>query len=70
MVLGLGAISGCKDGVWDCLDGADEGPGHCPSPLCPLPLLVPCLAPLLSPGRLHSHPWPASALVSLLRKGH
>ena len=32
----LGAIRLC-DGVWDCLDGADEGPGHCPLPSLPTP---------------------------------
>lgn len=32
----LGAIQLC-DGVWDCLDGADEGPGHCPLPSLPTP---------------------------------
>lgn len=26
------------DGVWDCSDGADEGPGHCPLPSLPIPL--------------------------------
>lgn len=45
-----------------------RGLGTAPSPLCPLLLLVPCLAPLLSPGRLHLPPWPVSALVSLLEQ--
>ena len=42
-----------------------RGLGTAPSPLCPLLPLVPCLAPLLFPGRLHLPPWPVSALVSL-----
>lgn len=25
------------DGVWDCPEGADEGPGHCPLPSLPTP---------------------------------
>lgn len=32
----VGAILLC-DGIWDCPDGADEGPGHCPFPLLPTP---------------------------------
>lgn len=60
--------SGCvteSGTVWTELT---RGLGTAPSPLCPLPPLVPCLAPLLSPGRLHLPPWPASALVSLLEE--
>ena len=43
-----------------------RGLGAARSPLCPLPRLVPCLAPLLSPGRLYLLPRRASAPVSLL----
>ncbi|KAM8818088.1 LOW QUALITY PROTEIN: SCO-spondin-like [Rhynchonycteris naso] len=32
----VGTIHRC-DGIWDCLDGADEGPGHCPLPSLPTP---------------------------------
>lgn len=32
----VGAILLC-DGIWDCPDGADEGPGHCPLPSLPTP---------------------------------
>lgn len=32
----VGAFQLC-DGVWDCPDGADEGPGHCPLPSLPMP---------------------------------
>lgn len=28
------------DGVWDCPDGADEGPGHCSLPSLPTPPAV------------------------------
>lgn len=32
----VGAIRLC-DGIWDCPDGSDEGPGHCPLPSLPIP---------------------------------
>lgn len=32
----VGALRLC-DGIWDCPNGADEGPGHCPLPSLPMP---------------------------------
>lgn len=32
----VGTIHLC-DGIWDCPDGANEGPGHCPLPSLPTP---------------------------------